>query len=157
MVPPLLFDISGIDLSRTMFGVAEIEAVNPHRPPMRLLDGVCWISEDQKRAVAFKDVRADEFWVAGHIPGRPIFPGVLMIEAGAQLASFLFLRRMPQCRFLGFVGADQIKFRGQVTPGDRLILLGQEIEFRPRRCICAIQGLVRGTMVFEGQITGMPM
>ncbi len=107
--------------------------------------------------MAYKDIREDEFWVAGHIPGQPIFPGVLMIEAGAQLASFSCLQRMPGQAFMGFAGVECVKFRGQVFPGDRLYILLKEREFRRRRCVCDIQGLCRGTQVFEGVITGMPM
>ncbi len=157
MVPSLLFDISDIDLNQIQIGTQEIERVNPHRGAMRMLDGIIWANETLDRAVAFKDVRADEFWVPGHIPGRPIFPGVLQIEAAAQLASYMFLCRLEGQRFMGFAGVDDVKFRGQVVPGDRLLLLGVEIECRPRRSICALQGLVRGTMVFEARITGMPM
>jgi len=108
-------------------------------------------------AVAWRDVRDDEFWVPGHIPGRPLFPGVLMIEAAAQLASFMVLRRLPDHDFLGFAGVDDVKFRGQVVPGDRLYVLMEQTEFRRRRCICNTQGLVRGEIVFEATITGMPM
>jgi 3-hydroxyacyl-[acyl-carrier-protein] dehydratase len=160
MVPTTLFDLSGIDLQKVQLGVDEVERTNPHRGHMRLLDGIIWLppaSEVLDRGVAFKDVKADEFWVAGHIPGRPLFPGVLMIEAAAQLASFVFLRRTPGVKFLGFSGVDDVKFRGQVVPGDRLVLLGKEVDCRPRRIICDAQGFVRGTMVFEARITGMPI
>lgn len=159
MVPSLLFDISHLDMDKVMFGVADIEAINPHRGCMRLLDGFIYATEPDEtpaRAVAFKDVRDDEFWVPGHIPGRPLFPGVLMIEAAAQVASFVCLRRFRD-RFLGFTGADSIKFRGHVVPGDRLVLLAQEVQFKRRRSICNAQGLVNGTLVFEGTITGMVM
>ncbi|MEX0775635.1 MAG: 3-hydroxyacyl-ACP dehydratase FabZ family protein [Phycisphaeraceae bacterium] len=157
MAPTLLFDLSRVDFSKVQFDASAIEAVNPHRGDMRLLDGVYWISDDLNEAVAYKDVRDDEFWVPGHIPGRPIFPGVLMIEAAAQLASFLTLKRMPNLAFMGFAGVDDVKFRGMVTPGDRLVLIGHSLEFRPRRCICAAQALLNGTIVFEATITGMPM
>lgn len=157
MVPAFLFDITGIDLQKVQIGPEEIEKINPHRGAMRLLDGICWTTPGMDRAVAFKDVRADEFWVSGHVPGRPILPGVLMIEAGAQLASYLFLRRASWAKFMGFTGVDEVRFRGMVAPGDRLYLLGEEVEFRPRRCICRVQGMVNGTMVFEALITGMPM
>ncbi len=157
MVPTLLFDIASIDQTRMQFDVPAIEKVNPHRGAMRLLDGVMWASEDLTEAVAVKDVRGDEFWVPGHIPGRPIFPGVLMIEAAAQLASFLTLKRMTNVKFLGFAGVDDVKFRGQVVPGDRLLILGKQVEYRPRRCICDAQGLLNGNIVFEARITGMPM
>jgi len=157
MVPPILFDLSNINLNAVEHDVDAIERVNPHRGHMRMLDGIIYMSPEQDRAVAFKDVRADEFWVPGHIPGRPIFPGVLMIEAAAQLASFVSLHRLPGVKFLGFAGVDHVKFRGQVVPGDRLLFLGKEVEFRPRRIICQGQGLVNGTTVFEATIIGMPM
>ena len=157
MPPSLLFDISEIDLSRPRYGVDKIEAINPHRGHMRLLDEILYESDDLQRYVAMKHVREDEFWVPGHIPGRPIFPGVLMIEAAAQLASFSCLRRMEGLAFMGFTGADDIKFRGQVSPGDDLLLLCDQVEFRQRRCVCKTQGLVKGVLVYEGTITGMPL
>lgn len=157
MVPTFLFDISGIDLQKIQVGPEDIEKINPHRGAMRLLDGICWMSPGMEEAVAFKDVRHDEFWVPGHVPGRPLLPGVLMIEAGAQLASYLFLRRATWAKFMGFTGVDDVSFRGMVVPGDRLYLIGQEVEFRQRRCICNVQGIVNGNMVFAAKITGMPM
>ncbi len=157
MAPQLLFDITGIDLNRVAFDADEIERINPHRGAMRLIDGICWMSEDKNRAVAFKDVRADEFWVPGHIPGRPLMPGVLMIEAAAQVASYLTVLRLPGLKFMGFVGLDDVKFRGQVVPGDRLYIIGEGTECRPRRSICKAQGLVNGNLVFEATITGMPI
>ena len=156
MAPSLLFDISDIDLDFETYGVAEIEKVNPHRGAMRLLDRIVYESDDRKDYVAYKDVGQDEFWVPGHIPGRPIFPGVLMIEAAAQLASFICLRKMDH-EFMGFAGVDDVKFRGQVKPGDRFILLGRELELRPRRCVSVAQGLVNGQLVFEARIKGMAM
>ena len=159
MAPPLLFDISGIDLDHCVHGIDVIERLNPHRWPMRMLDGIIWESTDEgpKRAVAFHDVRDDEFWVRGHIPGRPLFPGVLMIETAAQLASFVFSRQQAEPSFMGFSAVDEVKFRGQVVPGDRFVLLCEEIEMRRRRCICLVQGLVGGRLVFEGKVTGMPI
>ena len=159
MVPPLIFDLSSIDLDRVQIDVAGIEKINAHRGDMRMLDGIIYANDEFTEAVAFKDVDADEFWVAGHIPGRPLFPGVLMIEAAAQLASFLTMYHVgvqgDQDRFIGFVGADAVKFRGQVVPGDRLVLLSKIIKLRRNRCTCASQGLVGGVMAFEAEITGM--
>jgi 3-hydroxyacyl-[acyl-carrier-protein] dehydratase len=156
-----LFDFSSLSFERPQFDAAAIEAVNPHRGAMRLLDAVVWERPDHQQAVAYKDIRPDEFWVPGHIPGRPLFPGVLMIEAAAQLASFVILRRFAadghQHPFMGFVGLDGVKFRGQVVPGDRLIVIGQLVEYRPRRCVCDTQGWLRGALVFEAHITGMLM
>lgn len=157
MAPSLLFDISAIDLDTIRHDTAAVESVNPHRGAMRLIDGIIWQSEDKRDTLAYKDIRHDEFWVPGHIPGSPVFPGVLMIEAAAQVASWVCLCRLTDEAFMGFAGVDKVKFRGQVVPGDRLLILCQEVELRRRRCICNTQGIVNGNLVFEAQITGMPM
>ena len=157
MAPSLLFDLQGIDLERDLYDTAAVEAINPHRGAMRLIDAVVYESDDQIDYVAYNDIGHDEFWVPGHIPGRPIFPGVLMIEAAAQLSSFITLKKLGEPAFMGFAGVDDVKFRGQVKPGDRLIILAHEIENRRRRSICQTQGLVDGNLVFEATIRGMRM
>lgn len=161
MAPTLIFDISRFDMGQTLLDVEGIEALNPHRGPMRLIDRVVWRQPEPHRMVAVKAVRDDEFWVPGHIPGRPIFPGVLMIEAAAQVASLMYQFRIReqggQPRFMGFAGVDEVKFRGQVVPGDTFVLLCEETNFKPRRCICYAQGVVNGSLVFEGRVTGMPI
>lgn len=157
MAPPLLFDISDIDLDHVQYDVAQIEQRNPHRGVMRMLDGVNYVSSDLMLSVAYKLVRNDEFWVAGHIPMRPLLPGVLLIESAAQLASFTTLLKYPDVKFIGFVGLDAVKFRGQVEPGHRVTILAKAVEFRPRRSICQVQCIVNGAIVMEGRITGMPI
>jgi 3-hydroxyacyl-[acyl-carrier-protein] dehydratase len=157
MAPTLLIDLDAVDLDQPIHDAEAIEQVNPHRPPLRMLDGVLWEDPRLVYAVAYHDVRDDAFWVPGHIPGRPLLPGVLMLEAAAQLASFMVLRQLPDHDFLGFAGIDDVKFRGQVVPGDQLLVLMEQTELRKRRCICNTQGVVRGTIVFEATITGMPM
>ena len=144
------------NLEKVLFGPEEIRKTNAQRFEMEHLDAVTLLDTAAQEIVGYKDVRADEFWVPGHIPGRPIFPGVLMIEAAAQVARFGTLMRLKD-RFMGFAGVDEVKFRGQVVPGDRLILLGFETDFRPRRVVCQGQGWVNGNLVFEAKITGMPM
>ncbi len=163
MPPQLLFDLNKIDLEngKNRLSVEQVEANNPHRGHMRLIDGVLYAPDDFSRIVTYKEIGDDEFWVAGHIPGRPVFPGVLMIEAAAQTASLCYKMRFRDDGvgndFLGFVGADNVKFRGQVVPGDRLYILGQEVKFNRRRFICDLQGVVNDTQVFEARISGMPI
>jgi len=157
MAPPLLFDLEGMDLERVLLGPDQIRRYNPHRYEMEQLGGVLHLDREAGRIVAFKDVRADEFWVRGHIPGRPLMPGVLMIEAAAQMCSLYYKVVTEDERFLGFGGVDEVKFRGQVVPGDRLILLGVAEEIRSRRACFRTQGAVKGNVVFEGRITGMPL
>jgi 3-hydroxyacyl-[acyl-carrier-protein] dehydratase len=153
----LLFDLAPIDLSRVMISAAEVGRLNPQSGPMRQLDHIVWHNDDFTAIVGLKQVRPglEEFWAAHHIPGRPMMPGVLMIEAAAQLSSIVYRKKMGESRFLGFTRCDDVIFRGQVVPGDTLLLLGNEIQFRPRRMISRTQGVVRGQLVFEATITGM--
>lgn len=157
MAPPLLVDLSKLDLERVEIPIEEIRKVNPHRYEMEQLSGVIHLDAAAGQIVAFKEVRPDEFWVRGHIPGRPLLPGVLMVEAAAQMCSFYYKRVQEDPRFLGFGGVDGVKFRGQVVPGDRLLLLGQAVEIRNRRAVFDTQGVVGDRMVFEARITGMPI
>ena len=162
MPPTLLINLDDIDLNHVQLDVAEIERINPQRGDMRHLDGVSWAQSDHPvyglSAVGFKDCRDDEFWVPGHIPGRPLLPGVIMIETAAQLASLMIKEFRQDKGFLGFVGCNNVKFRGQVTPGQRLYIVGLETKYRAgRRFICATQGICDGELVFEAEITGMPL
>jgi len=150
-----LFDLDGIDLSQTAVTAEEVGRINPQCGDMRQLDYVIWRNDDNSMALGVKEVRPDEFWVPGHIPGRPLMPGVLMIEAGAQLSSVLYRLKSKEERFLGFTRCDEVVFRGQVQPGDRLYLLVREIAFKARRFISASQGIVNGKLVLEAKITGM--
>jgi 3-hydroxyacyl-[acyl-carrier-protein] dehydratase len=157
MAPSLLLDLSQIDLNARFATTEQLEAVLPQRGHMRHVDGIIWAKEDFSETVGYKDVRDDEFWVPGHIPGRPLLPGVLMIEAAAQIAAYLTMSRIPDIGFIGFIGCENVRFRGQVTPGNRLLLLGKEVQVRPRRVICDAQGVVNGQLVFEARIIGMPI
>lgn len=154
-MPPLhLFDISGIDLNRVLYDQEAVREANPQRGDMEHLNGVVYAEPSLGQIVGFKDVRADEFWVSGHIPGRPLLPGVLMIEAGAQLASFYTRKFVGWKGFIGFGGVDECKFRSQVSPGCRMYVLGQKMWERHHRIYCKVQGWVNGTLAFEAGIVG---
>lgn len=150
-----LFDLAGIDVGAVALDRAALERWNPHRGPLVQLDRVIWHAPDFTRALGLKEVRADEFWVGGHFPGRPILPGVLMVEAGAQLASFLFYARRGEPCIAGFTRIDNTVFRGKVSPGSDMLILCEEVKYRPRRFITDVQGIVDGSIVFESRITGM--
>jgi 3-hydroxyacyl-[acyl-carrier-protein] dehydratase len=155
MAAELLVKIDNIDLSATICDEKEVDKFLPQTGHMRMVDRVIWLSPDGTAGLGERVIRHDEFWVEGHIPGRPIFPGVLMIEAAAQLCSLLHKRLGRASGFLGFTRCNDVVFRGQVTPGDRLLLLSKEVEFNRRRFISKAQGVVNGKLVFEGTITGM--
>src|SRR4051794_3451761 len=154
MPPQLLYDITGIDLDHIIHGPDAIREVNPHRGDMEMLQAVTYLNPDLGQIIGYKDVRDDEFWVPGHIPGRPLYPGVLMIEAAAQLASFYTRLFVGWKGFVGFGGATDIRFRQAITPGMRLILLTQKTWERHKRIQCKTQGLVNGTLAFECTIIG---
>ena len=158
MASSLFLDLDQIDLTHVLYDAAAVEAVNPQRGHMRQVDGIIYADQPTNTVIGFKNVRDDEFWVPGHIPGRPLMPGVLMIEAAAQLSGFMMKTwRLDADVFLGFIGCDNVKFRGQVVPGDRLLLLGRETNFGKRRFIADVQGVVNGKLVFEATVTGMPI
>jgi 3-hydroxyacyl-[acyl-carrier-protein] dehydratase len=150
-----ILDLSAFDLTARLVDRQGIERYNAHRGQMALLDAVVWHAPDYTQGIAIKHVRDTEFWVPGHFPAKPILPGVLMIEAGAQLSSFLYNARFTKPKLAAFTHIDHVSFRSQVSPGDDLFLLSREIKFNSRRFITEIQGVVAGRVVFQGQITGM--
>lgn len=155
MPPPVILDPSSLDFTAPLAQREAIAQVLPHRHEFALLDAVLQLDVERGVYAGYHDVREDAYWVRGHIPGRPLFPGVLMIEAAAQLASFLHHKLFQKPGFLGFVGVDRVKFRGTVEPPCRLVLVGRGVELKPRRMVCETQAFVGSTMVFEGVITGM--
>jgi len=103
-------------------------------------------------------VTESEFWVRGHIPGRPLMPGVVMCEAAAQAASFLITHCVEKpLGFVGFGGMDAVRFRGTVVPGDRFVIVGEITDLRIRWATFRCQAFVGTKMVFEGIIYGVPL
>jgi len=154
MPPAFLYDISTIDFNKVAYDQEAIRQANPQRGDMEQLNGIIWADPTAGRIIGFKDVKENEFWVPGHIPGRPLYPGVLMIEAAAQLASFYTRMFVGWKGFIGFGGATDIRFRQAITPGMRLILVAQKTWERHKRIQCKTQGLVNGTLAFECSIIG---
>ncbi len=156
--PPLLFDIEGIDLDATAVDLDGIQDINKHRGEAQQIDRIAWVGEDFNQAVAIRVVRDDEWWCAGHIPGYPVMPAVMMVEAAAQLTSWMFqARKIVEYEFVGFTRIDDTKFRNKVVPGDTLVILANQVKFHVKRFICDTQGVVNGKIAFESRITGMPI
>lgn len=151
--------IAPADLPRDVVaGIDEIRRHNPQRHEMEQLTAVTLLDEEHTRAVGYKDMAENEFWVRGHIPGFPILPGVLMCEAAAQLCSFYCMHfGLLKADFIGFGGIDDVRFRGTVRPGQRLWIVAQALKISHRRVICEAQEFVEDSMVFNGQIIGVPI
>jgi len=104
------------------FGRDVIEQIIPHRDPFLLLDEVLELVPGQK-VVAQRTVRADDPWFAGHFPGRPVMPGVLIVEAMAQAGAVAVLvEEKNRGRIAFFAGIDDCRFKRVVEPGDVLTL-----------------------------------
>jgi len=106
----------------TPFGREQIEEILPHREPFLLLDEVVEL-EPGSHVVARKTVREDEWYLAGHFPGRPVMPGVLIVEAMAQAGAVAVLSEEEnRGRLALFAGIDDVRFKRIVEPGDELEL-----------------------------------
>ena len=140
-------------------GVEEIRQYNPQRHEMEQVSGILHDDVESNLCVGFKDVSREEFWVRGHMPGLPLMPGVIMLEAAAQLASYFVQKHdLLQTKMVGFGGLEGVRFREPVIPGDRLLIALQLIKARPRRMmICRFEGYVRERLVVDGSIKGIPL
>lgn len=158
MPPKMLVDLNRIDLNHVEDDIEGVRKQNRQRYEMELLSGVIAFNAEEKYVVAWRDASLEDFWVRGHIPGRPLMPGVLICECAAQTCSYYYGRSGSQPdRFLGFAGLDGVKFRGQVVPGDRLIMVAKVREMKSRISSFDCQGFVKGQMVFEGVINGVAL
>lgn len=136
-----------------IFNVEDIMKVIPHRYPILMVDKVSIIEED-KRATGFKCVSGNEPFFQGHFPGKPIMPGVLIVEAMAQTACVLFLSKPEFTGKLAyFVGIDGVKFRKPVIPGDLLELKIEVLRGGSRLGKARGEAYVGSEMVTEAEFT----
>jgi len=159
MPPEAVFDVTKLDFNRVVADQEGIRRVNPQRFEMEHLNAIVHLDRERNLIVGYKDVGADEFWVRGHMPGYPLLPGVLMCEAGAQLCSYysVISDLLQEGYFIGFGGLEQVRFRGVVRPGDRLVLVAKAHKLHRRQTVFTVQGFVGAVMVFHGEIIGVPM
>ncbi len=140
-----------------MMEIQEIMQILPHAYPFLLVDRIIEV-EPGKRVVGIKNVTYNEPFFPGHFPGRPIMPGVLIVEAMAQTAGILVFSSLPQEQFktpVYFLGIDNVRFRKPVIPGDQLRL---ELEItKHRQSIWGFKGkaLVDGNLVAEAELLAM--
>lgn len=150
-----LLDLEGIDMTATIADRDAMFELIPHRFEMALLDRIVWAAEGGLSGVGAMKVKGDEFWVRGHFPSQPMLPGVLMVEAGAQLSCYLYNLRQQSPQLAAFLRIENAAFRRSVTVGEELFLLCDVVKASDRRFISDIQGVVDDQVCFEARISGM--
>ena len=134
-------------------GADEIERIIPHRYPMLLVDRMVEV-EDGARGVGIKSVTANEWFFEGHFPGNRVMPGVLIVEALAQVAAITLLRDVDQAgKIPMFGGIEKMRFRRPVTPGDQLRLEFTLERMRGPVGRGAVEASVDGQVVADGTIS----
>jgi len=135
--------------------INQIQKILPHRYPFLMVDRVIEL-EQRKRAVGVKNVTINEPFFMGHFPGQPVMPGVLQIEAMAQLAGALLMKDLEGSEKLPFLmSIDKVKFRKAVVPGDQLVLEAEATNLGTNRGEVKTCAKVDGKVVAEAQIRFM--
>jgi UDP-3-O-[3-hydroxymyristoyl] N-acetylglucosamine deacetylase / 3-hydroxyacyl-[acyl-carrier-protein] dehydratase len=140
----------------SVIGIEEIMRVLPHRYPFLLVDRVLEF-EERKRIVGIKNVTINEPFFQGHFPGHPVMPGVLIIEAMAQVGGVLLMGEIadPESRVVYIMSLDNVKFRKPVRPGDQLRLEVDMVQIRGP--VCRVRGVAKvdGDVVCEAEMAAM--
>ena len=140
--------------SQTVLDINQIQQILPHRYPFLLIDRVIDLTRKQ-RIVAIKNVTVNEPFFAGHFPGYPIMPGVLMVEAIAQAGGALLLTEVPDRdgKLMVFTGIEKARFRRPVVPGDQLRIEVTVTAWRSTAVRMQGEVFVEGKLAAEAVVT----
>lgn len=150
-------DLSELDLSQVVVPQDHYRKFLRQTGRFELIDGVLHIDIEGGIIVGFKELHVDDWWAEDHIPGRPLFPGCLMLEGAAQVTTYHFMQKRPDLHgaFIGFSSIEKTRFRAPVEPPCRLVTIGRLYRMRSRLFTYEAQGFVGDEMVFEALVSGM--
>lgn len=140
-----------------MLGINEIQELLPHRYPFLMVDRILEL-EEGRRIVGIKNVTINEPFFTGHFPGHPIMPGVLILEAMAQVGGVLLMRTLEakaEKKLIYFTGVDKAKFRRPIHPGDQVRFELELLYRRDRHWRMKGQAFVEGRLVAEAELSSM--
>jgi UDP-3-O-[3-hydroxymyristoyl] N-acetylglucosamine deacetylase/3-hydroxyacyl-[acyl-carrier-protein] dehydratase len=138
-----------------LLDIRRIQKILPHRYPFLLVDKVIEIDGD-RYIKGVKNVTYNELFFQGHFPGTPIMPGVLILEALAQVSGLLFAQKLEHTGKLAvLLGMDNVKIRKSVVPGDQLILISETIRTRTKTAVCKCTAMVGEAKAAEAEIKFM--
>jgi UDP-3-O-[3-hydroxymyristoyl] N-acetylglucosamine deacetylase / 3-hydroxyacyl-[acyl-carrier-protein] dehydratase len=148
--------VKAVRKEKGMYTIEDIMKVLPHRYPFLLVDRILEI-EEKKRIVGLKNVTINEPFFQGHFPGHPIMPGVLIIEAMAQVGGMLLMGSVddPESKVVYFMSLDNVKFRRPVKPGDQIRFELEITQLRGTVCKMRGVGKVEGEVVAEADMAAM--
>jgi len=160
-----LLDLESIDRTKVVVDRAELDQYLEQRGTFAVLDHLAHVDREAGVVVGVKAIREDDWWAPDHVPGRPMFPGALMIETAAQIASYDYSKHRidpegPK-RFVGFGGVDKARFRGIVEPPCTLFLTvkleraGSRMFRYATEAYVERDGALEPTMVFEATVLGV--
>lgn len=155
---PRILDPSEYDLNHVVADTEEIRRYNRQRFEMEQLTAIVFEDPVRHVCVGYKDLTRDEFWIRGHMPERPLMPGVIMCEAAAQMASYYVQKhRLMDCEVVGFGGLKDVHFRGIVEPGERFVIVARLLKVRSVMLTSEFQCFVHDNLVCEGILKGIPL
>jgi len=157
--PTLLVDPADYPLDKVLLDQEGCKGLIPQRFEFLQVTSVLASLAKEKIIVVHRHLDDDEFWVRGHIPGRPVLPGVLMVESMAQVAALQSRIQYDSDtdKFIGFGGVDRIRFRSMVVPGDDILIVGHMKKHDNNRGFLRWEGQIMktdGALVADGEIVG---